>query len=51
MEILFKSEMGELVAVAAEYQRQYNELLSSFNLNALHNYELLEQRYQGKTKL
>ncbi len=48
---LFKYETAELANTAINAQNEYKDLLSGFNLNAMQNYEILEKKFQGRSKL
>jgi hypothetical protein len=47
---LFEQEKEELAKIAVTAQKDYSDLLSGFNLNAMRNYEMLEKKYQGMIK-
>lgn len=47
---LHEQEKIELLEEIAKKTAEYTDLLSSFSLNALSNYELSERKYQGKLK-
>jgi hypothetical protein len=48
--ILLEYEEKQFIENYTRLQNQYNDLLSSFNMNSLSNYELLERKYQGSLK-
>ena len=47
---LIDYEEQQFIEQYSKIQKDYHDLLSSFNLNALSNYELLERKMQGTLK-
>ena len=47
---LLEHEEQQFVAAYGMLQAQYNDLLSSFSMNAMSNYSLLERKMQGTLK-
>lgn len=48
LEILLNYEESQFIEEYNRLKKDYNDLLTSFNMNALSNYQLLERKYQGK---
>lgn len=47
---LIDYEEQQFIEQYSKIQKDYHDLLSSFNMNALSNYELLERKMQGTLK-
>jgi hypothetical protein len=47
---LLEYEEKQFIQNYSNLQREYNDMLSYFNMNALSNYTLLERKYQGTLK-
>lgn len=47
---LFEYEEQQFIEHYKNLQKDYNDMLSYFNMNALSNYTLLERKYQGSLK-
>lgn len=48
---LFEHEKQELIKITLDAKAQYNDLVAGFSLNCMQNYELLERKFQGQTKM
>lgn len=47
---LIEHEENQFIITYSALQKDYHDLLQSFNLNSLSNYQLLERKMQGKLK-
>ena len=47
---LLEYEEKQFIQNYSNLQKEYNDMLSYFNMNALSNYTLLERKYQGTLK-
>lgn len=47
---LIDYEEKQFVIAYSQLHKEHVDMLSSFNINSMSNYELLERKYQGKLK-
>ena len=50
LEKLFEFEKMQLLQAYKEKEQEFQDLMRSFNMNSLSNYEALERKYQGSLK-